>query len=203
MKPISAILGFSLVVFSALAAPVAVAQGTSGLTAAQLEELFKKQKTRGLVIVPADPAGNDAGADDTTGDAATDQDAQGATVAVAPENYVPVDPSEQVNVQIAFDFDSAALREDQKPKLATLCQVMQTVDVNLFQIVGHTDSSGSASYNQNLSLLRAQEVKRYLVDDCGIDEHRLVAIGVGESAPFDPEHPEADVNRRVEFQALG
>ncbi len=205
MKPISAISGFSLVVFSALAAPVAVAQDSSGLTAAQLQELFRKQKTRGLVIVPADQAGNgDASAQAGTGDdGMSGQAAQGATIAAAPANYVPVDPAEQVNVQISFDFDSAVLRDDQKPKLATLCEVMKTVDVNLFQIVGHTDSSGSASYNQNLSLLRAQEVKRYLVNDCGIDENRLVAIGVGESAPFDPEHPEADVNRRVEFQALG
>jgi OOP family OmpA-OmpF porin len=95
------------------------------------------------------------------------------------------------------------LRDDQKSKLDTLCQVMNAVDVKLFQIVGHTDSSGSASYNKNLSLLRAQEVKRHLVNECAVDENRLEAIGLGESAPFDTSDPRSDDNRRVEFQALG
>ena len=106
-------------------------------------------------------------------------------------------------MQIRFDFDSAALREDQKPKLATLCQVMKSVDVAVFQIIGHTDSAGTDSYNEKLSLLRAQEVKRHLVSDCGVAEGRLQAVGVGESAPYDTVDPGAEINRRVEFQALG
>jgi outer membrane protein OmpA-like peptidoglycan-associated protein len=80
---------------------------------------------------------------------------------------------------------------------------MKAVDVAVFQIIGHTDSSGSASYNQNLSLLRAEEVKRHLVSNCGIEATRLEAIGLGESAPFNPDDPRSDENRRVEFQALG
>ena len=76
----------------------------------------------------------------------------------------------------------------------------KVVDID---IIGHTDSSGSASYNQNLSLLRAKEVKRHLVSNCGIEENRLEAIGLGESAPFDADDPRSDANRRVEFQALG
>ena len=116
---------------------------------------------------------------------------------------MPVERDQQINVQISFDFDSAALREDQKPKLATLCQVMKSVDVSVFQIIGHTDSSGSASYNENLSLLRAKEVKRHLISSCGIASERLEAIGLGESAPYNADDPGSDVNRRVEFQALG
>ena len=119
------------------------------------------------------------------------------------EEYVAVDKADQVNVKISFDFDSAALREDEKPKLAGLCEAMKAVDVAVFQIIGHTDSSGSALYNENLSLLRAQEVKRHMVASCGIDASRLRAIGLGESAPFDPSDPRSDANRRVEFQALG
>jgi outer membrane protein OmpA-like peptidoglycan-associated protein len=42
-----------------------------------------------------------------------------------------------------------------------------------------------------------------MVSDCGIDANRLEAVGLGESAPFDATDPRADVNRRVEFQALG
>ncbi len=182
------IFGFLLALFSGALAPLALAQDASELTAEELARLFNKQKTRGLVLVP-------------TGQ--IDPTVTVESTAIAPEvTYVALEKADQVNIRVAFDFDSASLRDDQKPKLATLCQVMNSVDVELFQIVGHTDSSGSAEYNQTLSLLRAQEVKRYLVNDCGVAEHKLVAIGVGESTPFDADNPTSDVNRRVEFQAL-
>lgn len=187
---------------SALALAITLAVGiaetafaqSSDATAMSAEEImqaFEKQKTRGLVLVPSDST-----APATTAEAST-------TVTTAETTYTEVDKADQVNIKINFDFDSATLRDDQKPQLATLCEVMKAVDVQLFQIVGHTDSSGSASYNENLSLLRAKEVKRHLVTECGIPETRLEAIGMGESAPFDADDPRSDENRRVEFQALG
>ncbi len=191
-------LAISFSALTALAVPsFALAQSTdaSELSSEQLEELFSKQKTRGLMLAPTGQVDNDA------------SETVAATTEVAPANkaaetYVELAPEEQVNIQITFDFDSSALRDDQKPKLVTLCQVMKAVDVELFRIVGHTDSSGSASYNESLSLLRAQEVKRHMVSDCGIEETRLEAVGVGEQFPLDQDNPRGDANRRVEFQAL-
>ena len=173
------------------AADGGLAQSAIDMTAEEITDAFTKQKTRGLVIVPSGQQ---------SGSAATE-----STSVITRENpaYSAVARDDQVNVQIAFDFDSAALRDDQKPKLDTLCQVMRSIDVAVFQIIGHTDSSGTAQYNQRLSLLRAQEVKRHLVGTCGLDANRLEAIGMGESVPFDAANPRADVNRRVEFQALG
>ena len=173
------------------AADGGLAQSATDMTAEEITDAFTKQKTRGLVIVPSGQQ---------SGSAATE-----STSVITRENpaYSAVARDDQVNVQIAFDFDSAALRDDQKPKLDTLCQVMRSIDVAVFQIIGHTDSSGTAQYNQRLSLLRAQEVKRHLVGTCGLDANRLEAIGMGESVPFDAANPRADVNRRVEFQALG
>lgn len=168
----------------------AAAQTTSEMTAEEITQAFEKQKTRGLVLVPANGS-------DTTASTET------AAVQPAQTKYSQVDKADQVNIKIKFDFDSASLRDDQKSKLDTLCQVMNAVDVKLFQIVGHTDSSGSASYNKSLSLLRAQEVKRHLVNECAVDESRLEAVGLGESAPFNASDPRSDDNRRVEFQALG
>lgn len=188
------IFSFTFVLALALSLGVttgAVAQSADEeMTAEEISNKFKKQKTRGLVIVPS--GGQAAVADDTA-----------SVTPAATEEYSAVEKEDQVNVRISFDFDSAALRSDQKPKLAALCQAMKSVDVAVFQIIGHTDSSGSASYNERLSLLRAQEVKRYLVGECGVEETRLKAIGMGESAPFNSANPRADENRRVEFQALG
>jgi OOP family OmpA-OmpF porin len=170
-----------------LSAP-AVAQTAEELTAERLEALFNTQKTRGLVIAP------------TTSSATT----TGAAVepAATTPDYVELAKEEQVNVQISFDFDSAALRDDQIPKLATLCQVMLKIEVQFFRIVGHTDASGPAVYNERLSLLRAQEVKRHMVTECGLPASKLEAVGVGENFPFNDANPRADENRRVEFQAL-
>lgn len=187
-------VGLCVVVIAGAFGPIgAMAQNTTAdeLSSSELEALFAKQKTRGLVIAPSGDEQDDAETVGVTGSAPA-----------AGQSYQELAPEEQVNVSISFDFDSSVLRDDQKPKLATLCEVMQTVDVNLFRIVGHTDKSGPASYNESLSLLRAQEVKRHLVAECSIDESRLDAVGVGESYPLDKDDPHADVNRRVEFQAL-
>ena len=72
----------------------------------------------------------------------------------------------------------------------------------MLRIVGHTDASGPWSYNLKLSELRAEEVKRFFENDCGVAADRLQAIGVGEQFPFDDRDPGAAVNRRVEFQAI-
>ena len=181
--------------FGALCTPVFVspahAQSAQEQSVDQMTENFKKQKTRGLSI--ATPNANSASQAD---DAA-------AVVAPTTEQIATAVPKEeQVNVNVSFDFDSAALREDQKPKLVALCTALKAADVQKIRILGHTDASGSAAYNERLSKLRAEEVKRYLVTDCGYPEDRMEAQGVGERFPFDANDPRADVNRRVEFQAL-
>lgn len=168
-----------------LASVCAIGQSSGDLTAEELEALFATQKTRGLVIVPS------AQAPEVTPENA-----------ITPAAYVELAKNEQVNIQVSFDFDSAVLRDDQKPKLEVLCKVMAKIDVDVFRIVGHTDASGSADYNERLSLLRAQEVKRHMVTECGIPEAQLQAVGVGEQFPFNTSEPRADENRRVEFQAL-
>ncbi|AUH66686.1 OmpA family protein (plasmid) [Paracoccus zhejiangensis] len=125
----------------------------------------------------------------------------------APETVQPVvfgqlAPELQVNLQINFGFDSAALAEDEKPKMQKICEAMKQSDVQVFRIVGHTDTAGSDDYNERLSVLRANEVVRFLTEECGIDAARLEALGMGERFPFNAENTRADENRRVEFQAI-
>jgi OOP family OmpA-OmpF porin len=177
-----------------LPASLAHAQTTNGgQSVEEITKILEQQKTRGLVIAPsaAATAPQASGAQET------------ATVATTSTEYSPVDRQSQINLQISCDFDSATLRPDQQPKLENMCVSMQRLQGTVFQIIGHTDSSGSASYNERLSLLRAQEVRRHLISNCGIAEDMLKAIGMGEAAPFNAANPRADENRRVEFQALG
>lgn len=210
-----------LFLISTLSLPLSAA-AQEDLSVEELLQKFERQKqvfneaensglgqTRGLKLVtvedavaePAAAAEADAGAT-VTADTETDQPVQVAMDPNAPLVFGQLDPELQVNLQIKFDFDSAALSNVEKPKLDKMCAVLKQSSINLFRIVGHTDTSGSEEYNERLSILRAKEVARHLTQECGIDPARLQTIGMGERFPFNSADPRADENRRVEFQAL-
>lgn len=178
-------------------APATAQSNGAELTADELRDLFKKQKTRGLVIAPQVQPEANAAAEGTV--------VQPKVAAAAPTATPEIEalPEEiQINVAIKFDFNSSALRADQKSKLTNLCTVIGEASDEVFRIIGHTDSSGSAAYNATLSTLRAEEVKRHFVDQCGIPSDRLQAVGVGEEQPLNKNNTRADENRRVEFQIV-
>lgn len=176
--------------------------------------------TRGLTLITADDVeiatevATEGPTEDTAPDTAgTEVASDASTGAVKPPTETVVSSNETatlvkmpegmgVNVRIEFAFDSAALDDAQKPKLQTLCNVMRTADIQLFRIIGHTDASGSDDYNERLSRLRAEEVQRFFVNDCGIAANRLEAVGLGERFLLEDYGPDSDQNRRVEFQAL-
>ena len=91
------------------------------------------------------------------------------------------------------------LIEDQKLKLATLCRVMQSVDVALFQIIGHTDTDGGHDHNMDLSNRRAAAVENALRERGVTIE--LEHDGGGETEPMCSEDTDEchASNRRVEF----
>jgi outer membrane protein OmpA-like peptidoglycan-associated protein len=132
----------------------------------------------------------------------TDVTLASATDPNKPLVYGQFKPELQVNLHIEFGFDSAALDSSQKPKLEKMCIVLQTSPINKIRIVGHTDTKGTDEYNERLSILRAREVARHLSEECGIAASRMETIGLGERFPIDANNPQADENRRVEFQAL-
>ena len=100
-----------------------------------------------------------------------------------------------------FDFDKAILKEQGKVELHTLDEYIKSkgikvVDIN---VIGHTDSTGSAEYNQALSERRAVAVKEYMVSE-GINAGIIDASGEGESNPVaDNNTSEGQaLNRRVD-----
>ncbi len=211
-----------LVFLAALATGPTLAQD---LTADQLRALFESQiadiraaktsrdlgASRGLVLTDIAPAAGEtvvvaprpeaAASAGSTVPAAT-LELGTTTAAAGPIQHWTLPRSEQVAYQVKFAFDSAALSPAEKPRLREVCAAVKAAGVQQFRIIGHTDASGSAEYNQKLSILRAEEVERFFTGDCGIEPARLEAIGVGEQFPYDDKDPAAAVNRRVEFQAL-
>ncbi|SPH18685.1 Outer membrane porin F [Defluviimonas aquaemixtae] len=188
---------------------------TRGLTLITVDDVAVATESPGLSQPDAGEASAGVSATDTGGvtvgalsplsPAQTGRDqGLGTQETAAPQQVVfgSLAPELQINVHIRFAFDSAALSSDQLPQLEQLCTVMSGSDIELFRIVGHTDASGSFEYNERLSQLRAEEVQRYLVRDCGIAPGRLEAVGLGERFLADEVDPKAAENRRVEFQAL-
>jgi outer membrane protein OmpA-like peptidoglycan-associated protein len=87
-----------------------------------------------------------------------------------------------------------------KEKLREVAQALLEQGDSTILVEGHTDSRGSADKNQELSLLRAQEVRGYLVSQ-GIPTNSIQAAGLGEERPLasnDTAEGRAN-NRRVEI----
>lgn len=70
-------------------------------------------------------------------------------------------------------------------------------------IEGHTDNSGTTAFNQELSINRAEAIKKYLITK-GIDAERIYTLGYGQSRPIATNDTEAGrtQNRRVTFEIL-
>lgn len=103
---------------------------------------------------------------------------------------------------VHFKFDSASLTSEAKSILDGAVSAIQSNASQNLQVEGHTDSTGSDSYNQGLSQRRAQSVVDYLVSK-GVNASRLTATGYGESSPVSSNDTSANraKNRRVEIYA--
>lgn len=102
--------------------------------------------------------------------------------------------------EVSFDFDSAAIKPAFQSSLTKLANVLAKYDRNQVTIVGHTDASGSDSYNQSLSVRRAEAVVGELANR-GVPSGMMRATGRGESEPRADNNTEAgrQLNRRVEI----
>jgi len=101
---------------------------------------------------------------------------------------------------ILFATDSASLSGGLQADLYTLAQSMNNYPDTRISVIGHTDNTGSASYNQNLSLRRAQAVSSVLING-GVSAARISSVGRGEDAPVADNLSDAGraQNRRVEI----
>jgi outer membrane protein OmpA-like peptidoglycan-associated protein len=101
---------------------------------------------------------------------------------------------------ILFGFDSTNLAAAAKPDLNDLATSMNKNTNTELQIIGHTDSVGSDSYNQRLSENRAKAVANYLASQ-GVSSSRMATLGKGESEPVADNSSDAGraQNRRVQI----
>jgi OmpA-OmpF porin, OOP family len=101
---------------------------------------------------------------------------------------------------VLFDLNSAKVKPEAYPALNESVLILKKNPNLIIEVDGHTDNSGTASYNMALSLKRAEAVKDYFVSR-GIDPKRLSTKGFGFTKPAASNKTKEGraKNRRVEL----
>ncbi len=122
----------------------------------------------------------------------------------APSVDSPPPPARRVVLRaIKFGSDSAYIEPASAGALELVAEYLREHPELRVRIAGYTDERASEDHNQELSLERAESVKRILVG-FGIASDRLETVGLGETQPIaanDTEEGRA-LNRRVELKAI-
>ena len=129
-----------------------------------------------------------------------------AAAPAKPASAAPRPTTEKVTLaaDALFDFDKAVIKSDAKAKLDDLVAKLKAINLEVIIAIGHTDSVGSAAYNQKLSLKRAEAVKAFIISK-GIEPNRVYTEGKGEKQPIADNKTKAGraKNRRVEIEVVG
>jgi OmpA-OmpF porin, OOP family len=105
---------------------------------------------------------------------------------------------------VYFDTDKTDINPNSKGTLEEVAKLLK-VDPSLrLEVAGHTDNTGGAAHNMQLSAGRAAAVVNALVTTYGIDRARLQAKGYGDTKPVAPNDTDQNraKNRRVELRKL-
>ena len=109
-----------------------------------------------------------------------------------------------ISEQVQFEHGTAVLRPESDGILSEVAKVLaEHPELELIEVAGHTDDTGTPAINDKLSAERAESVVKWLVDH-GTAAARLSAKGYGQTAPIADNGSEEGraKNRRVEFRIL-
>lgn len=113
----------------------------------------------------------------------------------------PIELSENVSIEMRVEFatNSAEVREAYMSEVKKVADFMNQFDKTQVTVEGHTDNTGAAAYNQDLSQRRAESVREVLIERFGLSADRVKAVGYGEERPTaDNDTAEGrELNRRV------
>jgi len=106
---------------------------------------------------------------------------------------------------ILFDFDKSDIRPEYHDELNAIGKFLQDNPQAYVVIEGFTDTKGNVAYNMYLSRDRAENVKKYLMQNSNIDEDRMVVVWYGQAVPIASEDTEEgrQLNRRVRLAIRG
>jgi len=122
-----------------------------------------------------------------------------------PEEQLVVIEESRLEVldKIYFNTNSAQLQRRSHAVLDNVAAVLNAhPEIPMIRVEGYTDSTGPSAYNMRLSRRRAESVIRYLVEQGGVSQERLIPEGFGETRPLVPDAKtkmKLAQNRRVQF----
>jgi outer membrane protein OmpA-like peptidoglycan-associated protein len=107
--------------------------------------------------------------------------------------------------EVNFDYDSYVITDIAAGIVSEAGSKLESVGGSIIEIVGHTDATGSQSYNYLLAEKRSHSVKRFLSERFGISLYRMFVVGMGEDKPVAlPDERNANArNRRVVLTIWG
>ena len=110
--------------------------------------------------------------------------------------------SDIIHTDIYFEVGRKGLTDEGKTQLATQADMLKQHEEYGVLIQGYTDQQGSANYNKQLGLKRADTAKAELVN-AGIAEHRIKAVSLGEEGVLCADSSDVcrHMNRRVHLEA--
>lgn len=111
----------------------------------------------------------------------------------------------QLAVEIDFENNSVAIVTESYRTIGLIADALHDPRLRhyKFLVVGHTNATGKAEHNLELSMQRANAIKVALATTFAVEPNRLIAIGVGQELPLDTADPKAAANRRVQLVNLG
>ncbi len=108
---------------------------------------------------------------------------------------------------VYFELDSAELTDEAEKAINNVVRTAKSFDIDELRIIGHTDRSGSAEYNEELSAERAQAVRKALMDQgistVNIEEIDIAAMGESSPAVETGDGVVEPLNRRVMISFAG
>jgi outer membrane protein OmpA-like peptidoglycan-associated protein len=107
--------------------------------------------------------------------------------------------------KVKFGFDTSDLSPEAQAAVDEFAAKIKADNQNVYvEIQGHTDNIGSVKYNEELGLLRAESVRRYLNQKHGFPLHKINVISYGETVPVSDNSSRTgrSQNRRVALVVL-
>ena len=101
-----------------------------------------------------------------------------------------------------FAHGSTQIQEEFFNTFTQLAKVLQTAEFSSYpiHIEVHTSSLGNAKVNQNVSMGRADSIKKFLISNRRVGANRVTAVGLGETQPIVKDGPNKEErNRRVDI----
>jgi outer membrane protein OmpA-like peptidoglycan-associated protein len=111
----------------------------------------------------------------------------------------------QFTIDIEFENNSVGIMPESYRTLGVIADALHHPSLRYYKflIVGHTNATGTAEHNLELSAKRADAILVTLATTFSVPSNRLIALGVGQDLPLEATDPKAAANRRVQLVNLG